>query len=242
MTLDVQGTRSCRGTLELEKRRGASGHKENKVGTSTLRGLENKESQPRSKRLRGRPTSDSVDRALAEAALEEFIARGYHAMSMESVAARAGVSKVSLYRRWKSKTAVTAEVFRLLSGTKPVEDKGSLEADICSLLQQSIGSRTVKSDAKMLMRTMGEISGSPELLALYRKHLLAPRIAQLRTLLERARSRKELRGDLPIDLACAMIAGPLFLYYLALLAEAEVDLPRSLAQELTKAILRGIAR
>jgi len=163
-------------------------------------------------------------------------------MSMESIAARAGVSKVSLYRRWSSKEAVTAEVFRLLSETKPIEDNGSLEADVRSLLQQSIGSRTATSDAKMLMRTMGEISGSPKLLALYRKHLLAPRMAQLRTLLERARARQELRTDLPIDLACAMIAGPLFLYYLTLLAEAEVDLPHSLAQQLTQAILGGIAR
>ena len=191
---------------------------------------------------RGRPISESVDRALAEAALKEFIVRGYHAMSMESIAARAGVSKVSLYRRWSSKVAVAAEVFRLLSETKAVEDNGSLDGDIRALLQQSIGSPTAKSDAKMLMRTMGEISGSPELLALYRKHLLAPRMAQLRILLERARARKELRSDLSIDLACAMIAGPLFLYYLTLLTEAEVNLPRGLAQQLTQAILGGIAK
>lgn len=203
---------------------------------ATVRGSES----PR--RPRGRPISESVDRALAEAALEEFIARGYHAMSMESIAARAGVSKVSLYRRWSSKAEVAAEVFRLLSETKGVEDHGSLDGDIRALLQQSIGSRTVKSDAKMLMQTMGEISGSPELLALYRKHLLAPRMAQLRILLERARSRKELRSDLPLDLACAMIAGPLFLYYLTLLTEAEVNLPRDLAQQLTQAILGGIAK
>ena len=36
-------------------------------------------------------------------------------MSMESIAVRAGVSKVSLYRRWSSKTAIVAEVFRVLS-------------------------------------------------------------------------------------------------------------------------------
>jgi hypothetical protein len=88
---------------------------------------------------------------------------------------------------------------------------------------------------------MGEISGNTELMALYREHILTPRMEQLRALLERAKARRELRSDLPIDVACAMIGGPLFLYYLALLAEAEVDLPSNLPSQLTRAILSGIA-
>jgi|CZKL01.1.fsa_nt_gi AcrR family transcriptional regulator len=199
------------------------------------------EGEPRSARPRGRPSSDSVHRALVEAALEEFVERGYHAMSMESIAARAGVSKLSLYRRWNSKLAITAEVFRLLRETIPFEDHGSLESDIRSLIKQSIGSRDTKSTAKILLRTMGEISGNTELMALYREHILTPRMEQLRALLERAKARRELRSDLPIDVACAMIGGPLFLYYLALLAEAEVDLPSNLPSQLTRAILSGIA-
>ena len=162
-------------------------------------------------------------------------------MSMESIAARAGVSKVSLYRRWNSKLAVAADVFRLLRDTITVQDHGSLESDIRSLLNQSIGSRDTRTTAKILMRTMGEISGNPELLALYREHILNPRIEQLRAIVERARRRKELRADLSTELASAMIAGPLFLYYLALLAEAEVDLPTDLPAQLTRVILGGIA-
>jgi len=198
--------------------------------------------QPRAVRKRGRPTSHSIDRALAEAALEEFTVRGYHAMSMESIAARAGVSKVSLYRRWSSKLAIVTEVLRFLSEVTPVKDHGSFEGDIRALLNESIGSSNAISTGKILMRMMGEISGNPEFLALYRTHLLAPRLEQLRGLVERARARKELRADLPTDVACAMIAGPLFLYYLALLAEAEVDLPGNLAEQLTRAILGGITK
>jgi len=183
-----------------------------------------------------------VHRALIEAALEEFVERGYHAMSMESIAARAGVSKLSLYRRWNSKLAITAEVFRHLRETIPFEDNGSLESDIHFLLKQSIGSRDTKSTAKILLRTMGEISGNTELMALYREHILTPRMEQMRALLERAKVRGELRSDLPVDLASAMIAGPLFLYYLALLVEAEVDLPGSFSTQLTRAILVGIAK
>jgi len=193
-------------------------------------------------RPRGRPSDDSIDHGLLEAALAEFNERGYHAMSMESVAARAGVSKVSLYRRWDSKPAIVAEVFRFMSETAPPKDQGSLEADIRALLDESIGSSAARSAGKIVMRTMGEISGDPELLALYRRHLLTPRMEQLRTLVKRAKARGELRAEVPIDVACAMIAGPLFLYYLTLLADAEVDMPRDLAKRLTRTILGGIAK
>ena len=219
------------------KNRSASSHSKKR----STRQLNDAQETPRSTRSRGRPISESVDRALVEAALHEFVERGYHAMGMESIAARAGVSKVSLYRRWNSKLAVAADVFRLLRETITVQDHGNLESDIRFLLKQSIGSRDTKTTAKILMRTMGEISGNPELLALYREHILNPRIEQLRALVERARRRNELRADLSTELASAMIAGPLFLYYLALLAEAEVDLPTDLPSQLTRAILGGIA-
>jgi len=198
--------------------------------------------QSRSARPRGRPSSAAIDRALIAAALEEFTMRGYHGMSMGCIAARAGVSKVSLYRRWNSKLAIVTEVLRFLSEITPVKDHGSFEADTRALLKEYIGSSTAKSAAKIFMRMMGEISGNPEFLALYRTHLLAPRLEQLRSLVVRARARKEVRAHLPTDVACAMIASPLVLYYLTLLAEAEVALSNNLVDQLTRAILSGIRK
>ncbi len=196
--------------------------------------------QPVPARRRGRPVSGAVDRALAKAAVDEFVERGYHAMSMESIAARAGVSKLSLYRRWSSKLAVTAEVFQILKETRTPVDQGSLQGDIRFLVRQSTGSSGAKSAAKLLMRTMGEISGCPELMASYREHLLTPRLGQLRAIVERARTRGELRSDTSTDVTCAMIAGPLFLYYLTILADVEMKLPSDFAEQLTALILDGI--
>jgi len=194
-----------------------------------------------SARPRGRPRSDSVDRALTEATLEEFLERGYHAMSMESIAARAGVSKVSLYRRWNSKLAAVTGVLQLLRKTTPIGDHGSLAADVRALVEQSAGSSEARAAAKVVMRMIGEISGDEELRAAYRTHLFAPRLDQLRVLVERARARGELRADLPADIACAMIGGPLFLYHFTLVVEAEVDVSLDLVEEMTRAILNGIA-
>ena len=190
---------------------------------------------------RGRPRSRAVDRALIAAACAEFKRKGYRAMSMEAIAQRAGVSKVSLYRRWPAKSAVIADVLRCLNRAKPVADHGSLAADLCALLRQSFAPATVRTAAKVVMRTMGEISDDPELRSLYREHLLAPRLVQLRSLLERARARGELRSDLPVDLAAAAVAGPIFACYLAMLTDADVHLPSDLAEQLTRTMLKGMA-
>jgi AcrR family transcriptional regulator len=80
----------------------------------------------------------------------------------------------------------------------------------------------------------------PELLALYRTHVLSPRVEQIRALVERARERGEI-GDTPTDIAAAMIAGPLFLHALTVLADADVRMPDRAAEALTRAILDGIA-
>lgn len=193
------------------------------------------------RRRRGRPVSQRVDQALSEAAVEEFIARGYHAMSMESIAERAGVSKLSLYRRWPSKLAVAVEVFRILRDERPIKDHGSLDADIRAVVQQTTGTlRGAEADARLILRTMGEISESPALLAAYREHLLTPRLTQLRAVLERAQARGELRPGVPIDVASALISGPVFLYYLTLLSGAEFDLTNNLADQFTRLVLEGI--
>lgn len=197
------------------------------------------ENPPAKPRPRGRPRSEVVDSALLAAARDEFLVKGFQAMSMEAIATRAGVSKGSLYKRWTSKQEATADVLRLLSQTRIPEDHGSLEADIHALIDASINSPEAAAAAKVLMRTMGEISEYPELLALYRTHLFAPRVAQIRTLVERARARNEM-GDVPTDVAASVIAGPLFLHALTLLADPDLRWPDDFSRVLTRTILSGI--
>jgi AcrR family transcriptional regulator len=196
--------------------------------------------QPPARRLRGRPRSAPIDQALLDAAVAEFVANGFHTMSMESIATRAGVSKVTLYRRWRSKYEVAADVLRMLSDTKVPDDHGSLEADLIALFSNALGSPEARRQATVFMRTMGEITGDPALLDLYRRHLLRPRIGQIRVLLDRARDRNEIDRSVSSEAAAAMIAGPLVIYHLALLAEPEMTWPDNLAEEFTRRVLVGI--
>jgi len=63
---------------------------------------------------------------------------------------------------------------------------------------------------------------------------------QMRTVLDRARQHGELRPGVPLDLACAVVVGPMFLYCLSRLAGGGLQLPEDVAAEFTRVILGGI--
>ena len=192
-------------------------------------------------RKRGRPRSEPARRALLEAALREFVARGYEAMSLEAIAATAGVSKLTLYRRWDSKLALVREVLHELSDEAPVEDHGSLEENLRVLLREAYRASIASPAGQIMPRFVAEVASHPELREVYQAEILRPRLERLRTLIALACERGELREDLPFTILADMFAGPLF-YHLTVLALVEPNQSEDVPDLLTQAILRGIAK
>jgi AcrR family transcriptional regulator len=196
---------------------------------------------PTPPRRRGRPRSEPAHRALLEAALREFVARGYEAMSLEAIATAAGVSKLTLYRRWDSKLALVLELLHELSDETPMEDQGSLEEDLRVLLREAYRAGTASPAGQIMPRFVAEIASHPELLEVYQAEILRPRLQRLSSLIARARDRGELREDLPLPILADMFGGPIF-YHLTVLALVEPNLSDDVPELLTQAILRGIAK
>jgi AcrR family transcriptional regulator len=196
---------------------------------------------PTPPRRRGRPRSEPAHRALLEAALREFVARGYEAMSLEAIATAAGVSKLTLYRRWDSKLALVLELLHELSDETPMEDQGSLEEDLRVLLREAYRAGTASPAGQIMPRFVAEIASHPELLEVYQAEILRPRLQRLSALIARARDRGELREDLPLPILADMFGGPIF-YHLTVLALVEPNLSDDVPELLTQAILRGIAK
>src|SRR6266508_4875593 len=79
----------------------------------------------------GRPRDARADRAILEATLELIAERGIHEFRTEDVAARAGVGKGAIYRRFRSKDdLVTAAIAAVVSEEITVPDTGSTRADL----------------------------------------------------------------------------------------------------------------
>jgi AcrR family transcriptional regulator len=196
---------------------------------------------PTPPRRRGRPRSESAHRALLEATLREFVARGYEAMSLEAIAAAAGVSKLTLYRHWESKLALVRELLQSVSDETPIEDQGSLEENLRVLLREAYQASITSLAGQIIPRLVEEVASHPELLEVYQKEILRPRLERLKVLIARAHERGELREDLPFPILADMFAGPIF-YHLTVLALVESNLSDDVPELLTQAILKGIAK
>lgn len=119
---------------------------------------------------------------------------------MEAVAARAHVSKPTLYLRFPTKGALVFEV--LLGKTKAVElpGTGDLRADLRTAYDAGVDEMAAPEARAALPILLAELSASPELARLVRHRVLGPEYHRVRTLLENAQHRGEIRADVDLRL------------------------------------------
>jgi AcrR family transcriptional regulator len=111
-------------------------------------------------RAPGRPRSAASHQAILQATLELLAAKGMRGMSMDAVAERAGVSKATIYRRWKSKEDLVEELLdHLLAVIQPL-DTGDPRADFIETARRAVAS--AGPGLKLLPALAGEAVVNPE--------------------------------------------------------------------------------
>lgn len=156
----------------------------------------------------GRPRSAQSHEAIVRATLELLAEVGFERLTMEQVQRRAGVGKATIYRRWTSKSELVKEAIQFFSSELPVPDTGALKTDYAVVADAALAIAADRNAALLMPRLMSEVTHDAELHALFTAHLVEPRRAVLRTLLERARDRGEIRDDVEIELGIDMLVGP----------------------------------
>src|SRR5687768_17729242 len=87
----------------------------------------------------GRPRSEEAHGAILDAAVDLVREVGYDAVAMEAIAARAGVGKATVYRRWSGKETLIADAIeRLMRATMPVPDTGTVAGDLAVLMHVAL--------------------------------------------------------------------------------------------------------
>jgi AcrR family transcriptional regulator len=153
----------------------------------------------------GRPRSEEAHQAILAATLELLAEGGYSALTVEGVAARAGVGKATIYRRWPSKLPLVIEAFSQLPALEEV-DTGSLVEDLEKMLRDYLQLFNATPLATVLPSLVGERLHNPELSRLLDPVLRGRRQPLLRAL-ERGVERGEIAPDTDLDLAADMIVG-----------------------------------
>jgi AcrR family transcriptional regulator len=186
----------------------------------------------------GRPRDARADRAILEVTLELIAEVGVHEFRTEDIAARAGVGKGAIYRRYRSKDElVTAAVGALVSEEIAVPDTGSTRADLVVLMQEAVGLYRGSRAGRLMRNLVGAIAQNPELARSVRDGFLAGRRRALTEVLLRGVERGDLRPDLDVELALDVLGGPLF--YRLLVTGGPLD--ERLAEGVADLILRGFA-
>lgn len=155
-----------------------------------------------------RPRSEAANRAALDATVAALLESGVDGVTLDSVAARSGVAKSTLYRHFGSKEALIATAARGCVTEHPTPDTGDLAEDLAFLFGRFEESDEAQRFPDLLPMLIDAGNRDPELREVVQE-VLEERSRPLRTVLQLAQLRGEIGRDLDLDTAIAMVVGPL---------------------------------
>jgi AcrR family transcriptional regulator len=173
-------------------------------------------------RQRGRARDDTRDPEILAAAMAVLAEFGYDRFTMDAVAAAAKAGKATIYRRWPSKAELVVDAIGCAGPVQHGEppDTGSLRGDLMAL---SAG-RPAKNDLlqnRIMTGLVSALPHHPDLAAIVQERLLAPRLAVLRRLFERAVARGEIPPERDLDML--VLVGPALVFHRLMVQTAPID-------------------
>ncbi|MEU8393516.1 TetR/AcrR family transcriptional regulator [Micromonospora sp. NPDC048843] len=138
---------------------------------------------------------------------------GYRKVSIESIAARAGVGKQTIYRWWPSKGAVIFESFLALGDTDgdgvALPDTGDIEADLKLVMRATVAEFADPEFERPIRALNTEIINDPDLAEQYDRLLGRPMDEAKKVRLRSAQQAGQLRADADLDLLLEVLYAPL---------------------------------
>lgn len=186
---------------------------------------------------RGRRRSQRSHDAIVQATQELLVEQGYRALTIEGVAARAGVGKQTIYRWWPSRAALVLEAY--LAGSDavpPPATSANTRENVRALLDWLVAVLAQPIGGKVLAGLVADLKHDPDLAERYHRDVVPARRRWMRDALERGKERGEIRADADLDLAVDALHGAVF--YRLLLSGEPLD--RQFTEQLADQVLGGI--
>lgn len=186
----------------------------------------------------GRPRSAEADRAILRAAVDLLADEGYGGVTMEGVAARAGVGKATVYRRWPCKSALVVDAVTACreSGVTP-PNTGSARDDLLVFVRGFMHHLRTSDAARVMPALVAELSRNPDLAAEFREGFVQPRRAKVLDAVRRGVERGEVRAGVDPDLVADGVVALLLHRFLVTGMDLDDDLP----ERVVDVLWRGIA-
>lgn len=184
---------------------------------------------------RGRPRSDTAHTAILDATAE-LLTAGLDDVTMEAIAARAGVSKATIYKWWPTKLAVALEAFGArMAQAVAIPDTGNACTDFIQELDAAM-TYYQSPEGRAFATLLSQSQSSPDARDTFRARFLDERRSVVREIWQRGVDRGELRADIDPDTAMDLIYGPAIFRLLT----GHAPLNAASAVAITTAALEGL--
>lgn len=184
----------------------------------------------------GRPRSVAADAAILDAAIELLAEHGYDGMSVEAVAARAGVGKATIYRRYDSKAEllIAAMTHAKAAFGEGHPDTGNYRADLRAAVERLV--RMLRdSDVGRCLPAMLVARGHSASLGAADEEIVQGQLAQAKRRARAAVERGEIRDDVDLGILVDLVSGAVF--YRAMISREPLD--DRFVDRLVDTVLRG---
>lgn len=176
--------------------------------------------------------------AIVAATLELVAENGYFGLTVEAVAARAGVGKQTIYRWWGSKASLVMEALsQAVAEQIPMPDTGAVEEDMFQLLDAIFTRIAASGSGKALAGLIAEAQADPALAEAFVSGFIESRREGVRRILRKGIERGEVSTEIDVGIAIDTLFGPM--WYRLLMQSAPLD--RNFARTLVSQLMQGIA-
>lgn len=154
--------------------------------------------------------------AIVDAALDEFVEKGFAAARMEDIARRAGVAKGTIYLHFTDKEALFEAIVKqeirpkIDTGAMAAAAGGSLREFLDSTILPSIGELAGTRRGAILRLLIGEAGRFPQLAEVYHRVVIEPGLASIRVMVKRAKESGDLCDEVLVEFPHLVVAPLLF--------------------------------
>ena len=189
-----------------------------------------------------RPRSVRAHDDVLNAALQLFSERGIDATSMDAIAETSGVSKATIYKHWPDKDALCLEVLGRCGAELAVRDvdAGNVRSDLLTILSHRPSERQAEVRLRLMPHLMAHAARNPTFAKAWQSRFLDPPRTELKRAFTRAIERGELPRTLNVELALALLLGPML--YTNVRRRMNEHVPDNLVELVVDSFLRGYAR
>ena len=158
------------------------------------------------KRLR----PEEIETVIIDTAFEDLLEHGFRAVTIESISAKTGIAKTSIYRRWPNKAAMVMEAFLFKIGPGIEFPRNPIYVESIRLQMLALAKAFRGPFGSMIKALLGEAQFDAELAEAFRTRWITPRREAAKEIIRSAIRNKELRSDVNLDQALDALYGGLY--------------------------------